>query len=489
MISAGLTNDKLAFLQEPSVRRVTPEASQILQLQIAWQELELTERIVPRIVLDSVTNMRILVIGGGGREHAIVWKLRQSAGVEKIWCAPGNGGIAKDAGCLPLDLGDVSGAADLAAKLGADLTICGPELPLVRGIADEFAKRGLALLGPTKEAARLEGSKVFAKKFMERHGVPTASTYGIYESPIDAYTSLCSVDWPLVVKADGLCAGKGVLVTSSPDEASEFIDRLMEKREFGDAGKQVVLEEGLSGKELSYIILSDGKNFVSLAAARDHKRALDNDRGPNTGGMGAFSTADLLSPELEAKILETVVQPTLAGLQTDGLTYRGFLYFGLMITAEGPKVLEYNCRLGDPETQAILLRADFDFADACAHAARGDLTPLQAKSSASASVCVVVASEGYPSDPKLGKGINGLDTAAEVPGAVIFHAGTRREGEKYYTTGGRILSVGATGENLVAACKIAYEAASKIRIDGAHYRRDIGNVKVAGKAAAESSNG
>ena len=449
----------------------------------------MTAVIVPRIVLDSMTNMKILVIGGGGREHSIVWKLRQSIGVEKIWCAPGNGGIANDAECVALDLGDVSAAANLAEKLGIDLTICGPELPLVRGIADEFAKRGLALLGPTREAAQLEGSKVFAKKFMERHGVPTASTYGIYDSPIDAYTSLCSVDWPLVVKADGLCAGKGVLVTSSPDEASEFIDRLMEKREFGSAGKQVLLEEGLVGQELSYIILSDGKSFVSLAAARDHKRAFDNDQGPNTGGMGAFSTPGLLSPELEMKILQTVVQPTLSGLQKDGLTYRGFLYFGLMLTPDGPKVLEYNCRLGDPETQAILLRADFDFADACAHAARGDLSPLQAKSSAAASVCVVVASEGYPSDPKLGKEIEGLDAAAKVPGAVIFHAGTRREGEKYYTTGGRILSVGATGENLATACKIAYETASKIRIDGAHYRKDIGKSIAARKAAAESSNG
>jgi phosphoribosylamine--glycine ligase len=449
----------------------------------------LTAVIVPRIVLGSVTNMKILVIGGGGREHAIVWKLRQSVGVEKIWCAPGNGGIAKEAECLPLDLGDVSSAAYLAKKLGVDLTICGPELPLVRGIADEFAQRGLALLGPTKEAAQLEGSKVFAKKFMERHGVPTASAYGIYDSPIDAYTSLCSVDWPLVVKADGLCAGKGVLVTSSPDEASEFIDRLMDRREFGDAGKQVLLEEGLAGRELSYIILSDGKKFVSLAAARDHKRAFDNDQGPNTGGMGAFSTTDLLPPELQRKILETVVQPTLAGLQKDGLTYRGFLYFGLMLTPDGPKVLEYNCRLGDPETQAILLRADFDFADACAHAARGDLSPLQAKSSAAASVCLVVASEGYPDNPKLGKEIEGLDAAARVPGAVIFHAGTRREGEKYFTSGGRILSVGATGDNLSAACGIAYEAASNIRIDGAHYRKDIGNSKVTGKAASESSNG
>lgn len=433
--------------------------------------------------------MRILVIGGGGREHALVWKLRQSVGVEKIWCAPGNGGISNDAECVPLDSGNVAEAANLAAQLGADLTICGPELPLVRGIADEFASREMALLGPTKAAAQLEGSKVFAKKFMERNGIPTASTYGIYDSPIDAYTSLCSVDWPLVVKADGLCAGKGVLVTSSPDRASEFIDRLMERKEFGGAGKQILLEEGLSGHELSYIILSDGKNFVSLAASRDHKRAFDNDGGPNTGGMGAFSTSDLLSPESEKKILDTVVQPTLAGLQKEGLKYRGFLYFGLMLTKDGPKVLEYNCRLGDPETQAILLRADFDLAVACAEAARGELSPLQAKSSAAASVCVVVASEGYPDDPKIGKEITGLEAAAAVPGAIIFHAGTRREGEKYYTTGGRVLGVGARGDDLAATCKIAYEAASKIRIDGAHFREDIGRTKDAGKAAGEPANG
>jgi phosphoribosylamine--glycine ligase len=226
-----------------------------------------------------------------------------------------------------------------------------------------------------------------------------------------------------------------------------------------------------------------------LAPSRDHKRAFDNDEGPNTGGMGAFSTSDLLSPELEKKILDTIVQPTLAGLQKEALNYRGFLYFGLMLTKEGPKVLEYNCRLGDPETQAILLRADFDLAAACAEAARGELSPMRAKSSAAASVCVVVASEGYPDDPKIDREITGVDAAATVPGAIVFHAGTRREGEKYYTTGGRILSVSATGENLAAACKIAYEAASKVRIDGAHYRKDIGNVKVAGKAAAESSNG
>jgi phosphoribosylamine---glycine ligase len=443
-----------------------------------------------RIVLGSVRrdNMKILVIGSGGREHAMVWKLRQSAAVEKIWCTPGNGGISKDADCVAPDLNDLKGTADLASKLGADLTIVGPELPLAHGIADEFARRGIALVGPPRKAAQLEGSKVFAKKFMERYRIPTASTYGIYDSPIDAYTALCSVDWPLVVKADGLCAGKGVLVTSSPDEAAAFIDRLMEKNEFGDAGNHVLFEEGLAGRELSYIILMDGKNFVSLSPTRDHKRAFDNDEGPNTGGMGAFSSADILPPELEIKILETIVRPTLAGLQKEGMNYCGFLYFGLMLTSDGPKVLEYNCRLGDPETQAILLRADFDFADACAHATSGNLAAVEAKSSNAASICVVVASEGYPEKPKIGKEIFGLEAAASVQGATIFHAGTRRDGEKFYTTGGRILSVGAVGKDLSAASKIAYEAASKIRIDGAHYRKDIGSPRAPSKVAAEGRN-
>jgi phosphoribosylamine--glycine ligase len=433
--------------------------------------------------------MKILVIGSGGREHAMVWKLKRSVAVEKVWCAPGNGGISRDAECLPLDLSDLKAAADLASKLAPDLTIVGPELPLAHGIADEFAKRGLALLGPSRKAAQLEGSKVFAKRFMERFGIPTATAYGIYDSPIDAYTSLCSVDWPLVVKADGLCAGKGVLVTTSPDEAAAFIDRLMEKGEFGEAGKHVLLEEGLEGRELSYIILTDGRNFVSLAPTRDHKRAFDNNQGPNTGGMGAFSSADILPLELEKKILETIVLPTLAGLQKEGINYRGFLYFGLMLTSDGPKVLEYNCRLGDPETQAILLRADFDFADACYHAAGGNLDGFEANSSDGAGVCVVIASEGYPEKPIVGKEIFGLEAAASVPGAIVFHAGTRREGEKYYTTGGRILGVGATGADLTTACKIAYEAAGKIRIDGAHYRTDIGNPQGARKAATDGSTG
>jgi phosphoribosylamine---glycine ligase len=422
--------------------------------------------------------MKILIIGGGGREHAIAWKLRQSANVEKIWCAPGNGGISRDTECVPLNVGDVKAAADLATKLSVDLTIVGPELPLVQGIADEFKQRGLAILGPPKMAAQLEGSKIFAKEFMARNGIPTAGAYGAFESVPEARAKLDSAAWPVVVKADGLCAGKGVLVTSSASEAKEFIERLMNGDEFGDAGKRVLLEEGLAGKELSYIILTDGTNFISLAPVRDHKRAFDNDEGPNTGGMGTYSTDGMLTRELEEEILAKIVGPTLAGLRKEKLEYRGFIFFGLMLTKDGPKVLEYNCRLGDPETQAILLRADFDFAAACMDAARGRLDGAGAKWSRRASVCVVMASEGYPSSPVLGKLIGGLEEAEKVAHVALFHAGTRREGNDYYTSGGRILGVAAVGDSIVEAHRAAYDAASKIEIHGAHYRRDIGMTEI-----------
>jgi phosphoribosylamine--glycine ligase len=434
--------------------------------------------------------MKILVIGGGGREHALVWKLAQSSSVEKIWCAPGNGGIESDAECFPLDLSDVRAASDLAAKLGADLTIVGPEIPLVGGIADEFATRGLTLLGPSKTAAQLEGSKIFAKKFMERHAIPTAAVYGIYEQAVDVYTDLCSVDWPLVIKADGLAAGKGVLVTSSPDEATAFIDRVMERKEFGEAGRRVLLEEGLQGDELSFIILTDGKNFIRMAPTRDYKRAYDGDRGPNTGGMGAYSTDDLLPAELEKKIVETIVRPTLAGLEKDGTAYRGFLYFGLMLSQRGPKVLEFNCRLGDPETQAIMMRADFDFAQACMAAARGELGGVQAKWAPASSVCVVLASKGYPEKPEVGKEISGLDAEGrvEAPGKA-FHAGVRREERHYYTSGGRVIGVAASDQDLSSCRCSTYSICSSVAFEGQHYRSDVGApTKVGARAAVEARN-
>ena len=429
--------------------------------------------------------MKILIIGGGGREHAIAWKLRQSVHVEKIWCAPGNGGISRDAECVALNVGNVTAAADLAEKLCADLTIVGPELPLVQGIADEFKQRGLAILGPPKSAAQLEGSKIFAKEFMTRNGIPTADVYGACDSALEACAKLDSVSWPVVVKADGLCAGKGVLVTSSANEAKKFIQRLTNSDEFGEAGKRVLLEEALEGKELSYIILTDGTNFISLAPTRDHKRAFDHDKGPNTGGMGTYSTDEMLARELEEKILKEIVRPTLTGLRKAGMEYRGFIFFGLMLTKDGPKVLEYNCRLGDPETQAILLRADFDFAAACMDAARGKLDGSSAKWTRGASVCVVLASEGYPSSPVLGKPIIGLAEAEKVPNVAVFHAGTRRDGDNYYTSGGRILGVAAIGASVEAAHAAAYDAASRIEIPGAHYRKDIGMTDIKKAKIAE----
>jgi len=418
--------------------------------------------------------MKILVIGGGGREHAIVWKLLRSPSVEKVWCAPGNAGIAQDAECVPLDAKDPKAAADLAAKLSADLTIVGPELPLVAGIANEFAKRDLALLGPTKAAAQLEGSKIFAKEFMRRHGIPTAGVYGTCGLIQEADRALANAKWPVVIKADGLCAGKGVLVTASPDEAREFLDRVMQRREFGDAGTRVLIEEAVTGEELSYIILTDGTNFIRMAPARDHKRAFDNDEGPNTGGMGVYSTDEILPAEFEKRIIETIVRPTLDGLRADGMPYRGFLYFGLMLAPEGPQVLEYNCRLGDPETEAVLLRADFDFGQACLQAATASLSGFDAKWTHGASVCVVIASKGYPGDPQIGVAINGLEDAARVPGAVVFHAGTKREGATWYTNGGRVLVVSAAGADLASARATAYEAVGRIQIAGSFHRTDIG---------------
>jgi phosphoribosylamine--glycine ligase len=418
--------------------------------------------------------MKILVIGSGGREHALAWRLQRSASVEQVWCAPGNAGIAQDAQCIPADTTDVAGLAELAVRLGADLTVVGPEQPLVLGIADEFSRRGLRLVGPSQECAQLEGSKVFAKRFLERHCIPTARMYAICQSAADAYRALESVDWPVVMKADGLCGGKGVLVTGSRDEAKSFVESVMERRTLGDGGKNMLLEEALRGEELSLIVLADGEHFVPLVPARDHKRALDHDQGPNTGGMGAYSTDSIISAELERQILDTIVRPTFDGLAKDGLKYRGFLYFGLMLTSDGPKVLEFNCRLGDPETQAIVARIDFDLAEVLTAATQGELDRVRLAWRPGASLCVVMASGGYPGSYQVGKKITGLSDAAKIPDAVVFHAATESKGEEYYTCSGRVLGVTATGANLEAARRAAYQAVCKIQFDGKHYRRDIG---------------
>jgi phosphoribosylamine--glycine ligase len=418
--------------------------------------------------------MKILVIGGGGREHALVWQFRRTPSVRKVWCVPGNGGIARDAECVAGDTSNVGELADVAVRLGADLTVVGPEKPLVLGIADEFSRRRLRLVGPSRQCAQLEGSKVFAKRFLERHRIPTARMYGVCESPADAYRALESVDWPLVMKADGLCGGKGVLVTASRDEASSFVERVMEKHELGAGGNTMMLEEALTGRELSLIVLSDGEHFVPLVPARDHKRAFDQDKGPNTGGMGVYSTDGIISPELERQVLETIVRPTFDGLLADGLQYKGFLYFGLMLTPQGPKVLEFNCRLGDPETQAIVPRMDFDLADVLAASADGRLDRAPVAWRPGASVCVVMASGGYPGAYQAGKKIEGLADAAKVPGAVVFHAGTELRDGINYTCSGRVLGVTAAGPDLAAARITTYDAVRRIRFDGAHYRSDIG---------------
>ena len=402
-----------------------------------------------------------------------MWKLAQCAGV-KVWCAPGNGGIAAESECVAGDAGDVGGLVALASKIAPDLTLVGPELPLVNGLVDAFSERGLAVVGPTKQAAQLEGSKIFAKEFLQRHGVPTAEMYGTYDSPGDAYAALCAVDWPVVIKADGLCAGKGVVVAPNPDAATDFIERMMERSELGEGGKRVMLEEMLEGEELSFILLTDGERYAPLAPTRDHKRVFDNNEGPNTGGMGAYSSDELLPEGLRRAITTTIVEPTLKGLVADGVRYQGFLYVGLMLTKTGPKVLEFNCRLGDPETQAIAPRMDFNLAEVLNDVAAGKLQSEKLRWKPGASACVVVASGGYPGKFVTGKEIQGLESAGAIADVKVLHAGTKRAGEKLVTSGGRVLGVTAHASSLDAALGKAYEAVGKIRFDGMHFRRDIG---------------
>jgi phosphoribosylamine--glycine ligase len=417
--------------------------------------------------------MKVLVIGGGAREHALVLKLRQSKLVSGIWCAPGSGGISQEAECIPADLADISSLAGLAERLRIDLTVVGPEQPLVDGIADEFGRRKLGIIGPSREHAQLEGSKLFAKDFLGRHNIPTARVYGVFASAEHAARQLESLSYPIVLKAEGLCGGKGVLVAKSYAEAIEFAERVLAKREFGDAGGQLLVEEALVGKELSFIVLSDGQDFVPLVPTRDHKRALDGDLGPNTGGMGAYSCDGIISPSIEAQIRGQIVEPTLTALSRDDSGYRGFLYFGLMLTQAGPKVLEFNCRLGDPETQAIMARVDFDFAEVLAAAADRKLRSHQLKWRPGASVCVVMASGGYPGKYEPRQEIRGLDAAAAIDGVSIYHGGTQREGDKYYTSSGRVLSATAVGDTLEAARRTAYDAVHRIHFSNCHYRSDI----------------
>jgi len=417
--------------------------------------------------------MKVLVIGGGGREHALVWKLKQSPRVEKVWCAPGNGGIEAEAECLPADPADVPGLVSLAERLSPDLTIVGPELPLVNGIGDAFRSRDWRIVAPSQQASQLEGSKIFAKQFLRRQGIPTAHMYGVFDASQEAIGALSGVDWPVVIKADGLCAGKGVFVAQDAASAEDFIRRLMDKNELGAGGNRLLLEETLEGEELSFIIVTDGQRYASLVPTRDHKRVFDGNRGPNTGGMGAYSTDELLPPKLRQQIIESIVEPTMRGLASEGILYQGFLYVGLMLTASGPKVLEFNCRLGDPETQAIVARMDFDLAQVLAELSAGILEPSRLRWKPSASVCVVIASGGYPGKFASGVKIDGLTDAERINGVKIFHAGTLRKGDSILTNGGRVLGVTAAGSSIDTALTAAYEAAAKIQFEGMHYRKDI----------------
>ena len=429
--------------------------------------------------------MKILVLGGGGREHALVWKLNQSPRVEKIWCAPGNGGIAAEAECVAIEAGDVGAIVALAEKIQPDLTIVGPELPLVNGLTDAFRQRNWAIIGPSQQAAQLEGSKVFSKEFLKRHGIPTAKMHGTYDSPAAVYSALSSVAWPVVIKADGLCAGKGVFLAPDFAAAKDFVERVMEKNELGPGGRRILLEETLEGEELSFIILTDGRRYAPLVPTRDHKRVFDGNQGPNTGGMGAYSTDELLPEDLRETIRSTIVEPTLQGLAADGIRYQGFLYIGLMLTNSGPKVLEFNCRLGDPETQAILARLDFDLADILNDVSKEHLDPSKLRWKPGASACVVLTSGGYPGKFENDRKIDGLTAAGKISGVKILHAGTKLGGDGLVTNGGRVLGVAAAATSLKVALASVYEAVSRIHFEGMHYRKDIGAHTTRLKAAGD----
>jgi phosphoribosylamine--glycine ligase len=416
--------------------------------------------------------MKVLVLGSGGREHALVWKLRQSARVSKLYCAPGNGGTADDAELLPVDLKSVESMVALGEQLRPDLTVVGPELPLTLGVVDEFTRRGWPVFGPTQAAAQLEASKSFAKEFLQRHRIPTAP-YAICDSVEEVRAALTHFHLPVVVKADGLAAGKGVVIAASKEEAARAAAEMLSGKMVGAAGLRVVLEECLKGDELSFLVVSDGERVAPLVAAQDHKRVGDGDSGPNTGGMGAYSTTDIVDQKMSDWLVHHIATPVVEGMKAEGAEFKGVLYCGLMMTARGPMVLEFNCRFGDPETQPILMRLESDLVDAMEASIEGRVSDGDFKWSQDASVCVVMASGGYPGTFEVGKKISGLDEAGAVDGVKVFHAGTSNRDGAFYTAGGRVLGVSARGADLETAVSRAYQACEKIRFDGAHYRKDI----------------
>ena len=416
--------------------------------------------------------MKLLVLGSGGREHALLWKLKQSSRVSQLYCAPGNGGIADEAECLPADLKSLDAMVALATRLQPDLTVVGPELPLTLGVVDEFSRRGWRVFGPTAAAARLESSKSFAKEFLQRHRIPTAP-FAICDSVEQVRAALGHFHTPVVVKADGLAAGKGVVIAKSKEEAASVASEMLSGKMLGEAGSRVVLEECLNGDELSFLVFSDGERVAPLVGAQDHKRVGDGDTGPNTGGMGAYSTAGIVDDRMRDWLVNHIARPVVAGMKAEGSEFKGVLYCGLMMTARGPMVLEFNCRFGDPETQPILMRLESDLLDALEASIDGRTSEGDFRWSPDASVCVVLSSGGYPGTFEQGKRIDGLDEAAGMQGVKVFHAGTSKRDGVCYTAGGRVLGVTARAADLEAAVGRAYEAVGKISFAGEHYRKDI----------------
>jgi len=418
--------------------------------------------------------MHILVVGSGAREHALVWKIAQSKLVEKIFCAPGNGGISHMAECVDMKADDVFGLLEFVRKERIDFTVVGPEVTLSLGIVDEFQKAGLKIFGPNKKAANLEASKVFSKELMAKYNVPTAA-FKVFDNPEEAKKYIEKIGAPCVIKADGLAAGKGVVVAKTIDEAKQAVTSIMQDKIFGDAGRKIIVEECLVGQEASIMVITDSKQVLALASAQDHKRVFDNDQGANTGGMGAYSPASIVTAGVLTEVMENIIYRTIDGLVKEGIDYRGVLYAGVMLTKEGPKTLEFNVRFGDPETEAVLPRLKSDLVEVMLAASQAELIKVKNLSwDPRACVCVVCASGGYPGDYAKGKEISGLATVEKLKDIVVFHAGTKKAGNKILTSGGRVLGVTGLGSTIEEAINKTYKAVSKINFEGMHYRKDIG---------------
>lgn len=417
--------------------------------------------------------MKILIVGGGGREHAIAWKLAQSPLVDELYCAPGNGGIEQIARCVPIAATDIDGIVKFASENKIDITFVAPDDPLVMGMVDALQANGLKAFGPNKAAAVIEGSKVFSKELMKKYGIPTAE-YEVFESSRDALAYIENIDCPIVIKAEGLALGKGVIIAQTKEEARGAICEMMDNAMFGDAGRRIVIEEFLSGQEISVLAFTDGKTICPMVSAQDHKRAYDGDKGLNTGGMGTFSPSRIYTPELAKKCMKEVFLPTMEAMNEEGRTFKGVLYFGLMLTQKGIKVIEYNCRFGDPETQVVLPRLKTDLVQIILAVCEERLGEIEIEWYDNAAVCVVMASGGYPQKYEKGYEITGIEEACKSENITVFHAGTKSDGEKFVTAGGRVIGVTAAAHDLDSAIRDAYAAVKKISFKDAHYRKDIG---------------